>query len=283
MVMMIIPSVLFFLTKKEMAVPFGVSILIIALGLPFFQPSQDILIGHYVNLLIFIIIAWTASRITYRNFMMDFHANLQLETSKTQLEHEIEENRKINQQLLTANQQLKNMALFDELTGVPNRRGFRNYVDIIFEKNDTHPRLAVLLIDIDNFKQYNDHFGHDMGDEVLVKISGMIDSISKANEMFFCRWGGDEFVVSLLNAAEEGARTLADTIRNLVKALEVPREMNQVEEYLSVSIGIGVVVADGKRDVTRVMRLADSALFTAKNNGRDRVSCNVDGKAAAKA
>ena len=167
MVPLMICSILYILEDRERWVPFGVSVFTLIVGLPFFQPSQDILIGDYVNLAIFVITAWVASRIVYRNYLRDFRVTLLLEASNAKLEHEIAENQEINRQLMLANRQLKNMALLDELTGAPNRRAFRNYIDIAFDASgDTPQALAVLLIDIDHFKQYNDHCGHDVGDRM---------------------------------------------------------------------------------------------------------------------
>ncbi len=276
MVPLMISSILFILEDWERWISFGVSVLTLAIGLPFFQPSQDILIGDYVNLAIFVITAWAASRVVYHNYLRDFHVTLLLESSNAQLEHEIVENQEINRQLMLANRQLKNMALLDELTGAPNRRAFRNYIDIAFDAcGDAPQALAVLLIDIDHFKQYNDHCGHDVGDRVLVKVASLIDMLPKGADHFFCRWGGDEFVILQLNATQEKTHTLAESIRCSVRETQLPSELSKVDHYVSVSIGIGVVKDATKKDVSRVLRLADEALIRAKNDGRDRIECAI--------
>jgi diguanylate cyclase (GGDEF)-like protein len=276
MVPLMISSILFILEDRERWIPFGVSVLTLAVGLPFFQPSQDILIGDFVNLAIFVITAWVASRVVYHHYLRDFSVTLLLEASNAQLEHEIDENQEMNRQLVLANRQLKNMALLDELTGAPNRRAFRNYIDIAFDAcGDAPQALAVLLIDIDHFKQYNDHCGHDVGDRVLVKVAGLIDTLPKGTDRFFCRWGGDEFVILQMNATQEKTHALAESIRCSVRETQLPSELSEVDHYVSVSIGVGVVKAAVKKDVSRVLRLADEALIRAKNDGRDRIECVV--------
>lgn len=272
MVMMITTSVMYFLESKKILIPYAFSVLIITIGLPFFQSSKDILIGHYVNLCIFIITSWLASRIIFFSYINDFNNRNLLQKANELLEKEIKENRDINNKLALANLQLKKMALIDELTGIPNRRGFRNYIDIAFDSyGETKPLLSILMIDIDYFKQFNDNYGHETGDKVLIAVTRQIDLIEKSTEKYFCRWGGEEFVFSVFNSSREDAIKLAETIRNNVCQLKISHEFSQADENLSVSIGIGTMESAGKDDVSKVINLADQALYLAKNNGRNRI------------
>lgn len=277
MVMMIISSVMFLLSDRQMLIPYAVAAPVMCIGLPFFQTSSDVLIGDYVNLLVFIITSWIASRIIYGGYVNDFNANTLLETSKGLLEEKMKENQDVNHKLILANLQLKQMALLDDLTGVPNRRGFRNFIDVEYDRNQGEkPFLSVLFIDIDYFKQYNDNYGHDIGDKVLMEVTEIINTINmNAEEAFFCRWGGDEFVISVFNSSQENALNIAETIRRNVYRLKVPDDASPTDAGLSVSIGIGTVSSAGKEDVGKVFRLADEALLQAKNNGRNRVECIV--------
>ncbi|MDD3212498.1 MAG: GGDEF domain-containing protein [Eubacteriales bacterium] len=277
MVMMIVSSVMFLFSKRQMIIPYAVAVPIMCIGLPFFQSSSDVLIGDYVNLLVFIVTSWVASRIIFGSYINDYNANSQLQTSKQLLEEKIKENQSMNHKLVLANLQLKQMALLDDLTGIPNRRGFRNFIDIEFDRNQEDKLfLAVLFIDIDYFKQYNDNYGHDIGDKVLVEVTGIINTIDmNADEVFFCRWGGDEFVISVFNSSRENALNIAETIRRNVCQLKVIDDAAATSAGLSVSIGVGTALSAGKEDVGRVFRLADEALLLAKSNGRNRIECIV--------
>lgn len=278
MVIMIASSVLYILDNKKILIPYFFSVLIILIFLPSFQSSKDILIGHYVNLCTFIIISWIASRIFFLNYVNDFNNKILLQRSKAMLEKEIEENKDINNKLALANFQLKNLALIDELTGIPNRRGFRNYIDIAFDSYvNEDSLLSVIIIDIDFFKNFNDNYGHEEGDKALIEVAKQINSVVKNAMEFFCRWGGEEFIYSVFNLAKEDVIILAETIRLKVCELKIPNECSKVSDYISVSIGTCTIKITGKDDVSKVINLADKALYLAKNSGRNCVkNFNVD-------
>jgi len=272
MVIMIASSVLYILDNKKILIPYFFSVLIILIFLPSFQSSKDILIGHYVNLCTFIIISWIASRIFFQNYVNDFNNKILLQRSKAMLEKEIEENKDINNKLAVANFQLKNLALIDELTGIPNRRGFRNYIDIAFDSYvNEDSLLSVIIIDIDFFKNFNDNYGHEEGDKALISVAKQIDSVVKNSMEFFCRWGGEEFIYSVFNLAKEDVIILAETIRLKVCELKIPNEFSKVSDNISVSIGTCTIKITGKDDVSKVINLADKALYLAKNSGRNCV------------
>lgn len=271
MVIMITSSVLYFMDNKKILIPYFFSVLIIIIFLPFFQKSKDILIGHYINLCTFVIISWIASRIIYLSYVNDFNNRVLLQRSKTMLEKEIEDNKDINHRLAIANLQLKKLALIDELTGIPNRRGFRNYIDMEFESNNEKDSiLSIIMIDIDFFKQFNDNYGHEEGDKVLISVAKQIDSIIKNDAEFFCRWGGEEFIYSVFNL-EEDVGKLAETIRQTVCDLKIPNGFSKASDNITVSIGTCTIKIIGKDDVSKVINLADKALYLAKNNGRNCV------------
>lgn len=272
MMNMIICSVVFFLDKKMILVPYFFSVLIISLGLPFFQSSNDILIGHYVNLCTFIIISWLASRIIYHGYCNDYNSKVLLKKSKILLEKEIEENKRINVKLALANLQLKEVALIDELTGIPNRRSFRNYIDNALENfMKENSVIAILMIDIDFFKQFNDNYGHEKGDTALIKVANEINSIIRSSVEFFGRWGGEEFIYSVFNTTEDDVVQLAETIKQKVYGLKIPHEFSENNNYISVSIGTCTIKITGQEDVSKGIQYADKALYLAKKSGRNCV------------
>ena len=275
MINMIICSVIYFLDNRSILIPYFFSTLVLIIGLPLFQSSKDILIGHYVNLIVFISISWIASRIIYTGYCNDFNSKVLLEKANILLEKEIKENKRINMKLTKANLQLKEAALIDELTGIQNRRSFRNYIDTAFEnyvKNDSD--ISVLMIDIDFFKQFNDNYGHEKGDKVLIEVANQINSVISNPMEFFGRWGGEEFIYVAFNAKKDDVGRLAENIMKRVYDLGIPHEFSE-KQYLSVSIGTCTIRITGREDVSKAIELADRALYTAKNSGRNCVKSNV--------
>lgn len=188
-------SVVYYLGNKKSIIPYILSLLILFIGLPFVQPSHDILFGHYVNLILFASILWLASRMIYHSYCENYKNTVLLNKSKRQLEEEIELNHVTNKKLSISNRQLKELTLIDELTGIPNRRSFRYFIDQMKDQNfANHNYLAIMMIDIDFFKQYNDHYGHDEGDKALVAVANEILSTIQSSMEFAVRWGGEEFI-----------------------------------------------------------------------------------------
>jgi len=272
MVNMITCSVIYLLDNKRILVPYTCSVLILLVGLPFFQSSKDVLIGHYVNLFVFIVISWFAARIIFLSYCSDYMSKALMKKSNTLLGREIEQNDIINKKLTAANLQLKELALIDDLTGIPNRRSFRNHIDVAFEsyvKKDS--LLSIVMVDIDYFKNYNDNYGHIEGDRVLKAVANQIYSVVNHNMDFMARWGGEEFIYAAFNANKEEIRNIAETIRSKVYALKIPHQASKTWPYISVSLGTCSIKVSGKADVSKGIELADNALYLAKTSGRNCV------------
>lgn len=161
-----------------------------------------------------------------------------------------------------ANLRLQNLASRDGLTGVYNRRKFDQVLQAALQDGIERGRpVAMLLIDVDHFKEYNDRHGHLAGDEVLKAAGQLLSSYNDAADSYAARYGGEEFVVLLCGVSAESAMLVADTIRTRIKAL--PH---------GVSVSIGVAAADPTRRESGVELIAraDGALYLAKNGGRDR-------------
>ncbi len=265
-------SVVYYLDSKKVAIPYAISALILMVGLPFFQHSNDILIGHYVNLTIFIFILWLASRIIYHGYCTNYNSMVQIKHSKRLLEEEIKINQAINNKLAVANRQLERLTLIDELTGIPNRRCFKNYIDMLFERDDIeHALLSVMMIDIDYFKQYNDHYGHDEGDKALIAVAHQILSTAITPIEFAVRWGGEEFLFLGAYETAKKANEIAERIRNGVNELHIPHAFSTISDCITVSIGVCAVKLDRRDDVGKLIEMADKALYVAKNSGRNCV------------
>ena len=175
--------------------------------------------------------------------------------------HVIEETIRIN------NQQLRILAECDPLTGLANRRGFELTLGpAIARARRSHTGLAVLMLDLDNFKNVNDMLGHDVGDQLLVEIAQRLRSRVRDGD-FVCRLGGDEFVVLTCNLErEEQAAFLAE---RLISTFQKPVRLGNHE--LKISASIGIAVLDDKADnASRLLRHADVAMYRAKQDGRNQ-------------
>lgn len=166
-------------------------------------------------------------------------------------------------------EKLQRLAITDGLTTLFNSRHFYSQLELEADRSIRykHP-LALLLIDIDRFKEFNDSYGHLEGDRVLVRFSQILKSCLRANDSAY-RYGGEEFTVILPETAAEEARTVAQRIR---AALEAERFLPTPGCPVSRTISIGVTEYSPMEDMTAFIRRADEAMYVSKQNGRNCVS-----------
>jgi len=270
MVNMIVCSVIYIINSRHMLIPYAVSVIILLVCLPFYQSSGDMLVGHYANLSVFICVSWIASRIIYRNYCKNYSSRVLLNRSNSMLNKKIEENIKITAKLEAANNQLKELALIDELTGIPNRRSFRDFIDRAFQlyvREDSS--ISIIMIDVDHFKEFNDCYGHEAGDRALIAIAGEINSAVAGPYDFAVRWGGEEFVYAAFNRNAEEIRDTAEIIRKRVAELGFADLSAGDEAHITISLGISSISITDKKGVNKAVKLADKALYTAKSGGRN--------------
>jgi diguanylate cyclase (GGDEF)-like protein len=162
----------------------------------------------------------------------------------------------------------KTAALVDPLTGISNRRAFFQDSEVQLKRQVSDPRpLAVMLLDLDNFKSINDRYGHAIGDRVLQVFADVAGNCMHRDDLFG-RLGGEEFVALLVDASRDRALGVADEIRRAFA--EATREVDGRPVAATVSIGI-VISYDAVLDVSALLAQADHALYRAKDNGRNRV------------
>ena len=197
-----------------------------------------------------------------------------LRQAKAELERQVAER---TRDLTAANLELQRLSLSDELTCIGNRR----YLDEFLEREwrralrDRTP-LAVLMLDIDHFKLYNDAYGHLAGDECLKRVAGVLrDSIQRTAD-FVSRYGGEEFVVVLPASNKHGALTVAEKIRRGVADLAIPHGQSPLDGIVTVSIGVSAIVPTPETTAATLLASADRALYQAKAAGRNRVSALGD-------
>jgi diguanylate cyclase (GGDEF)-like protein/PAS domain S-box-containing protein len=170
---------------------------------------------------------------------------------------------------LTLVEQLREQSISDPLTGLYNRRYL--YQEMLQEMalwERSRAAFAIILLDIDHFKSFNDRYGHDVGDEVLVALADLLQQQIRKSDIA-CRLGGEEFVVLLTHTDQQQAMARAETIRLAVKKLSIPSL--PPDQRVSVSAGIAIFPHHG-RDSMELLRAADQALYESKHNGRDRTS-----------
>lgn len=184
--------------------------------------------------------------------------------------------------LKAQNDLLQAMILSDPLTGIANRRSLDEHVRVEWRRAQRHRQaLSLLMIDIDYFKAYNDHYGHLAGDRCLERVAdGIAGTLGRAGDLA-ARFGGEEFAVLLPETSTSDAAVVAENIRATVQGLAIPHADSPVADYVTVSIGVagevpeiaGNSVATGPRGAMEqaLFDRADAALYAAKAAGRNRV------------
>jgi diguanylate cyclase (GGDEF)-like protein len=168
--------------------------------------------------------------------------------------------------------ELRSQTFSDGLTGIANRRHF----DVAMEKEIRRAKrsgtpLSLLMIDIDFFKAYNDHYGHQQGDDCLIKVAGALAQRLKRPLDMIARYGGEEFAVILPEMDRDQSLRMAEALRQTVVGLQIPHAQSEHGEHVTVSIGLATHTGD-VGDTAQLVGMADRALYSAKRAGRNRVT-----------
>jgi diguanylate cyclase (GGDEF)-like protein/PAS domain S-box-containing protein len=175
---------------------------------------------------------------------------------------------------------LEQLATRDGLTGLANRRRFDDTLQAEWQRAMRQQQpLSLLMVDVDNFKQYNDAYGHIGGDECLQRIATAVASEMRANDLV-ARYGGEEFAVILPNQSLKGAASVAERIRCRVEQLHLPN-LGAGQQFVTVSIGAATALASPETEASQLVATADAALYRAKHMGRNRISLTEERDPAA--
>jgi diguanylate cyclase (GGDEF)-like protein len=167
---------------------------------------------------------------------------------------------------------LREMVARDGLTGIQNRRMFDHHIQRAWQQAvREEERVAVLLVDIDCFKDYNDRYGHQAGDECLRAVAVSLSQCARRPMDFVARYGGEEFAVVLYEASREYVAEVLTRIQRSIAELNIPHEASRVASRLTVSIGAAFILPSSTRTYEGLIQLADEALYSAKEQGRNRV------------
>ena len=175
----------------------------------------------------------------------------------------------IQMKILDQMHTIEKMSMLDYLTGLPNRRNFEKSFESEWNRaSRDKSTLSIMILDIDDFKYYNDTYGHSQGDKALKGVSSVFKKCLKRPGDFVARWGGEEFIVLLPETDSKGAVTVAEEIRRSVQSLEILSEEGMITG-LTVSTGIYTRTPDSKISPKDFIPNADKALFEAKASGKN--------------
>jgi diguanylate cyclase (GGDEF)-like protein len=198
----------------------------------------------------------------------------QLKISRLQREMERKnaELRQANLHLERANRMLHSLSYLDGLTGIANRRHFEETIDQEWRRaTRTRSALSLIMLDIDRFKVLNDAFGHQCGDECLKRVaSALSDALKRAGDTV-TRYGGEEFAVILPGTELDGATAFAEELRSRIEALAI-EHAHPESKVVTVSLGVATACPREGRSYSVLVADADRALYTSKEEGRNRVS-----------
>jgi diguanylate cyclase (GGDEF)-like protein len=167
---------------------------------------------------------------------------------------------------------LREMVARDGLTGIQNRRMFDQHIQRVWQQAvRDQERVAVLLADIDCFKDYNDRYGHQAGDECLRAVAVSLSQCARRPLDFVARYGGEEFAVVLYEASREYVAEVLTRIQRSIAELNIPHEASRVATRLTLSVGAAFILPTSGRTPDGLIQLADEALYSAKEQGRNRV------------
>ncbi|MFC2073711.1 diguanylate cyclase domain-containing protein [Campylobacterota bacterium] len=170
-------------------------------------------------------------------------------------------------ELEKSNKKLHELSYIDSLTHIPNRRAYEERIsNEIQATRRSGEEFSLLMIDVDRFKEYNDTYGHEKGDEVLSKVSHHISKCLPRKTDFIARYGGEEIVAILSYTPLDKAEIVAEKILQCIQDLKIPHSSSVYNQLLTVSIGI----ASTETGIGNILDHADKALYDAKNNGRNR-------------
>ena len=177
-----------------------------------------------------------------------------------------------SRRLFVEHSRITEMAARDGLTGLRNRRFFDEHLGRAWHQALRDRRcLAVLLIDVDHFKAYNDHFGHQAGDEALKRIAAVVEKLARRPFDIAARYGGEEFALILFDLAKPAVAEVAERVRRGVLDLQLAHPASPVAPQVSVSTGAAFVRPTLERTPQGALQLADRGLYAAKHAGRNRI------------
>lgn len=199
-------------------------------------------------------------------------ANLQLQAQAEQMDRQNRELNRIRAQLEQRNRDLQRLTGLDTLTQIANRRRFNAVLRWEWRRAVRQQRpFSLIFCDIDHFKRFNDTYGHQAGDECLVRIARSMEETLKRPADLVARYGGEEFIALLADTDADGARMLAEKMRARIEGLQIENCASPVSAHVTATLGAATLIPQVGRQPEDLVALADRALYAAKAEGRNRV------------
>ena len=249
-------------TRFWLAVPSSACVMLIYLGSVWVVPNHSLALSVPVGL----VLLTTAQFTLYSLYTLEYDERHSYLMGLRQ--------RLLQRDLTHANQALERVSRFDALTQVANRRHFDDFLDRLWTRAQGEPdnEVAILMLDVDHFKAYNDRYGHPAGDACLAEVAKALRQSLRRPEDLVARYGGEEFIVVLNRTPLAQAIATAERVRAAVEALSMRHEAAFTHGKVTVSVGVATAMAqDRKASPQKLISQADEALYQAKNRGRNRV------------
>jgi diguanylate cyclase (GGDEF)-like protein len=184
--------------------------------------------------------------------------------------------RNLQKELEARNQELARLVNIDGLTKIANRRYFDEYLQQEWQRLAREQQyISLIFIDIDFFKNFNDFYGHQAGDDCLKKVACVFEQATERPADLAARYGGEEFVILLPNTDEQGAQHIARDIREALLQIKIPHEQSTVSTYITCSMGIACTIPNQAFSAEKLVAIADEAVYKAKEQGRNQFVINA--------
>lgn len=186
---------------------------------------------------------------------------------------DISERKKAEEKMISLQRQLEVFSFEDGLTGVANRRRFDSNLDVEWAsaRRGAQP-LSLIMLDLDFFKQYNDHYGHMQGDDCLKSLAQALNLAATRPRDIVARFGGEEFVLLLPETDENAALQVAEHCQRIIEKLQIPHAASAVGRFVTASMGVGTIKQpSAEMEPRHFIEAVDKLLYKAKKNGRNRI------------
>jgi diguanylate cyclase (GGDEF)-like protein len=191
--------------------------------------------------------------------------------TKQLIRQHIEESQENSKYLEKLNKKIEELSFYDSLTGIQNLRLFDEIIEREWNlaKRKEYP-LSLIIIDLDNFKNYNDEYGHLKGDEVLVKVANSLKSCLRRSTDHLFRYAGEKFAAILPDTDKPGAKVVSENMRQAIEKLNIEHKKSETADHLTVSIGTSTEIPTNKMEIDTFISEAEEALVKAKNKGKNQ-------------
>lgn len=201
-------------------------------------------------------------------FIELYNQKLLVEEQSTLLKRRVQE----LTELRANNNRLQDLSIKDSLTGISNRRHFDQFIETSFKNSIRLGKpLSLIMIDIDHFKLYNDNYGHQKGDDCIIRVATTMALSVKRPMDLVARYGGEEFAVVLNETDKSGAMIVAQKIRNDINELSLPHGYSYIAPHITLSLGVATIIPSQSYSIKEFINRADKALYKAKKRGRNIV------------